>query len=56
MKKKSNDSQSLIEVWKWKDKVYEKLRNKADKILFLQKDTEEVINRLGLKRISMVKK
>ena len=46
----------MIEVWDWKEKVYEKLKNKTDKISYLQNDTEEVINRLGLKKILMVKK
>ena len=43
---------SLIEVWDWKKKVYEKTKNMPNKIQYFEKDTKELIEKLGLKRVS----
>jgi len=50
--KKNNYPKSLVEVWEWKKKVNEKTKNIPNKIQFFEKDTKEMIEKLGLKRVS----
>jgi len=54
MKTINSDSISLTEVWKWKEKVYNKYLNKNEEEKFetIKSNSEVVIKKLGLKKFS----
>ena len=51
------DPPSLVEVWKWKDAVYEDTKGMTHKEVrkYLKERTKDVIKELGLKRVKNVK-
>jgi hypothetical protein len=51
MKTKRNTPVALQEVWEWKEKVYKKLFDKKDRHSQIEKNTDAVIDRLGLKTL-----
>jgi hypothetical protein len=53
---KNKDSKSLTEVWEWKEKVYNKIIKNKDNPNYSENDTDDLIKRLGLEKISMIKK
>jgi hypothetical protein len=52
MKTKSEVSQTLREVWNWKEKVYIKLRGHKDKQRLIHDETDALIRRLGLRTLA----
>jgi len=51
------DPPSLVEVWKWKEAVYNDIKdmNPKEKIKYFREGTKDVIKKLGLKRVKTVK-
>ena len=47
-----NYPKSLLEVWEWKARVYEKTKGNPDKARFFEEDSRDMIKRLGLKKYS----
>jgi hypothetical protein len=52
MKTTTDVPHALKEVWEWKDRVYKKLSHNKDKRSQIDRDTDEIIKRLGLKTLS----
>lgn len=48
--------ESLIQVWKWKENVYNDLKNLSsdEKSNYFKKNTDRIIEKLGLKKISKI--
>jgi len=51
---KNKETKSLVEIWEWKEKIYNKIKNMKDKSDYFKKNTNEVINRLGLEKVSII--
>ena len=49
-----NYPKSLVEVWHWKELVYEKTKNSKDIIQQMEIDAKPIIERLGLKKANQI--
>ena len=49
---KTEHPKALVEVWEWKEMVYEDSKSVPDKITYFHERTKEIVSRLDLKKYS----
>ena len=49
---KMENPKTLMEVWEWKEMVYEDSKSVPDKVMYFHNSTKDIVNRLGLKKYS----